>query len=69
MKNKNLKVKISDAINQSDDTELLKMIWHILQDSTAINPKNKNKKTGYDVGEVSYGDVLRQGQGCLPPGK
>jgi len=76
MKVKNLKERINAAVNENDDPILLDMILQIFQNSTSAShskikksKKIKSKKKWYRDGNVGYSDVLRQGQGCLPPGK
>ena len=76
MKVKNLKERINAAINENDDPILLDMILQIFQNSASVSPgkvtktkKIKPRKNWRRDGEVAYSDVLRQGQGCLPPGK
>lgn len=76
MKEKNLKARINAAVNQSDDPVLLDMILQIFQNSSSVShgkvtkkKKNSVPKVIYRDGKVAYSDVLRQGQGCLPPGK
>ena len=76
MKEKNLKARINAAVNQSEDPVLLDMILQIFQNSSSVShgkttkkKSKKNTKAIYRDGSVPYSDVLRQGQGCLPPGK
>ncbi len=76
MKVKNLKERINAAVNENDDPILLEMILQIFQNSssvshakTVIKKKRKSNSNWRRDGEVGYSDVLRQGQGCLPPGK
>ena len=76
MKVKNLKERINAAVNKNDDPILLDMILQIFQNSTSAShgktvktKKSKPKKNWQRDGKVAYSDVLRQGQGCLPPGK
>jgi len=79
MKVKNLKERINAAVNENDDPILLDMVLQIFQNSSSVkssssakvlkSKKKKSKKKWYRDGRVAYSDVLRQGQGCLPPGK
>ena len=76
MKVKNLKERINAAVKENDDPILLEMILQIFQNSNSVSSakitkseKVKSKKKWYRDGKVAYSDVLRQGQGCLPPGK
>jgi len=77
MKVKNLKERINAAVNENDDPILLDMILKIFQNSSSVNhgkvlksqKVKASKKKWYRDGKVAYSDVLRQGQGCLPPGK
>jgi hypothetical protein len=77
MKVKNLKERINAAVNENDDPVLLEMILQIFQNSTSVShgkttvktKKSRPKKDWRRDGKVAYSDVLRQGQGCLPPGK
>lgn len=76
MKVKNLKERINAAVNENDDPILLEMILQIFQNSSSVDhgkiskaKQVKSKKKWYRDGKVAYSDVLRQGQGCLPPGK
>jgi hypothetical protein len=76
MKIKNLKERINAAVSENDDPILLDMVLQIFQNSTSVSSgkitktkKGKTQKNWRRDGEVAYSDVLRQGQGCLPPGK
>ncbi len=77
MKVKNLKERIKAAVNENDDPVLLEMILQIFQNSASVShgkttvkaKKSRPKKDWRRDGKVAYSDVLRQGQGCLPPGK
>ncbi len=76
MKVKNLKERINAAVNENDDPILLDMILQIFQNSSSVGhdktvktKKVKSKSNWRRDGKVGYSDVLRQGQGCLPPGK
>ena len=76
MKVKNLKERINAAVNENDDPILLDMILQIFQNSASVSSSKVTKtkkvkipKNRRQDGEVAYSDVLRQGQGCLPPGK
>jgi len=76
MKVKNLKERINAAVNENDDPILLDMVLQIFQNSSSVSHAKttqvKNVKPGKNWrrdGKVAYSDVLRQGQGCLPPGK
>lgn len=64
-----LKSKVNAHVSACDDPELLEMIARIFEDSSVIIKEKSFKKDAERVGKVSYSDVLRQGQGCLPPGK
>ena len=64
---KELKKVVNNAVTSCDDPILLQMVWQIFQDSDIIASKNEAERRR--VGAVPYSDVLRQGQGCLPPGK
>jgi len=77
MKVKNLKERINAAVKENDDPILLDMILQIFQNSSSVSSSEitrtkkvkTKKKRWYRDGKVAYSDVLRQGQGCLPPGK
>lgn len=75
MKVKNIKERINAAVNKNDDPILLEMVLQIFQDSASVSSskvtktkKVKSLKKWQRDGRVAYSDVLRQGQGCLPPG-
>lgn len=76
MKVKNLKERINAAVNENDDPILLDMILQIFQNASSVGhdktmktKKVKPRSNWRRDGKVGYSDVLRQGQGCLPPGK
>jgi len=77
MKVKDLKERINAAVKENDDPILLDMILQIFQNSSSVSSSEitrtkkvkPKKKRWYRDGKVAYSDVLRQGQGCLPPGK